>query len=118
MQRGSTRRLKLLIKPPKPPKPSAPAPTRGSSPTVREGVSEPGAVSNLGFASRVIGRVNRVVTCRRHVMFIETARPSHVFRQERNAEHFALGGDDKRNRVSIDISPLCGEDAVHIVPER
>ena len=28
-------------------------------------------------------------------MFIEHARPSHFFRKERNAKHFALCGDDK-----------------------
>jgi hypothetical protein len=45
-------------------------------------------------------------------MFIETARPSHFFRKERNAEHFALCGDDKSNRMSINLSPLCGDDSV------
>jgi hypothetical protein len=48
-------------------------------------------------------------------MFIENARPSHFFRKERNAEHFALCGDDKSNRVAIKISPLRGDDSVHIL---
>ncbi|HXI25923.1 MAG TPA: TolC family protein [Pyrinomonadaceae bacterium] len=49
-------------------------------------------------------------------MFIESARPYHFFRKERNAKHFALcGGDDKSNRVAINISPLCGDDSGHVV---
>ena len=48
-------------------------------------------------------------------MFIESARPSHFFRNERNAKHFARCGDDMNNRVAINISPLCGDDSVHIL---
>jgi hypothetical protein len=48
-------------------------------------------------------------------MFIESAWPSHFFRKERNTKHFALCGDDKGNRIAINISPLCGDDSVHIL---
>jgi hypothetical protein len=47
-------------------------------------------------------------------MFIESARPSYFFRKERNAD-FALCGDDKSNLGAINISPPCGDDAVHIL---
>ena len=69
-------------------------------------VLQPLALPHKSFCSMA-----QLETCRRHVMFIETNRLL-VFRIERNAEHFARCGSIKNTRVTINISPLCGDDSV------
>ena len=49
-------------------------------------------------------------TCRRHAMFIESTRPSHFFRKERNAGISLFAEMVRGDGVAINISPLCGDD--------
>jgi len=37
-----------------------------------------------------------------------------LFRKERNARHFAFAETMRGNRITINISPLCGDDSIHI----
>jgi len=57
--------------------------------------SDTAGLTGLSFPSKSSLERIGLQTCRRHVMFIEVHEPSHFFRKERNADHFALCGDDK-----------------------
>jgi len=48
--------------------------------------------------------------CRRHLIFIEHAPFSFFLCIERNAEHFARCILQLKGRVTINISPLCGDE--------
>src|SRR3954465_13159690 len=53
------------------------------------------------------------VTCRRHVMFIESGR-FLISSAKSEMLGISLFAEMMRgNRVAIDISPLCGDDSVH-----
>ena len=91
---------------------------------VPEGVRSHGSVSldirqsastQRGFASKVIARANRIETCRRarNVYRKCTAFSSSAKSEMLSISLFAemIRGD----RVAINISPLCGDDSVHIL---